>query len=373
MKTSSKTAVALAIQAQLPPLLISEPGAGKTAFIHSIGKQLGSVVVPLYGSCRTPEDIGGYPLSDITNKTINLIPAGDWQKRLSELAAKRAGEDVAGILFLDELSCLNGAMQAAVMALIHEGRAGDVVFPPSIVRCAAMNPADQAAGGFDLAAPLANRMIHIPWATDTNTVIQGFMDDWPEISIPRLPSNWREYKRGIQALVASFFRHMPQRCHAFPNEESKRSEPWPSPRTWYEFVVPSLAACEAAKVNDEVEMILVAGSIGEGTALEFLTWRRNLDLKDPEELLKDPKLFEIYDRPDKTFATLNGVVAAAVGNLTPARWENAWKILFHCAEKGHVDLAAAACRALAKNRKGNLPNVQKYLKPFQPLLEAAGI
>lgn len=365
MKAASKSAVALAIQAQLPPLLISEPGAGKTAFIHSLGKQLGLETVALYGSCRSPEDIGGYPLSDQANKTISLIPAGEWQKKLLDLGK--------GILFLDELSCLNGAMQAAVMALIHEGRAGDITFPRTVVRCAAMNPPDQAAGGFDLAAPLANRMIHIPWSTDTNMVIQGFMDDWPEASVPRLPESWQENLRGVQALIASFFRHKPQLCHAFPKEESKRAEPWPSPRTWYEFVAPSLAACEAAHAGDEVEMILVAGAIGEGAALEFLNWRRNLDLKDPEELLKDPKLFEIYDRMDKTFATLNSVVAAAISNLTAQRWENAWKIMFHCAERGHVDLAAAACRSLAKARKGNLPNVQKYLKPFEPLLEAAGI
>jgi hypothetical protein len=120
-------------------------------------------------------------------------------------------------------------------------------------------------------------------------------------------------------------------------------------------------------------MTLIAGSVGEGAAIEFLSWRRNLDLADPEDLLKDPTKFEVYERQDKTFATLNSVVAAALNNLTGVRWENAWKILFACAKAGHVDLAAAACRTLAKNRKGNLPNVNQYLKPFQPLLEAAGI
>lgn len=365
MKQVTKHAVALAIQAQLPPCLVGEPGGGKTAFAYELGRQLGLEVVAFYGSCRTPEDIGGYPLSNPAERSISLIPAGEWQKKLLDLGK--------GILFLDELSCLNGGMQAAVMALIHEGRAGDVLFPKSVVRMAAMNPSDQAAGGFDLAAPLANRMIHIPWSTDTESVIQGFMDDWPSLSFPRLPENWHQFKRGAAALVASFFRRHPELCHNFPKEESKRCQPWPSPRSWFEFAVPSLAACEAAKVDEDVLMTLVAGSIGEGAAIEFLSWRRNLDLADPEDLLKDPSKFEVYDRQDKTFATLNAVVASTINNLTGPRWEAAWKILFSCAKAGHVDLAAAACRSLAKNRKGNLPNVNQYLKPFQPLLEAAGI
>jgi len=373
MKNPSKTAVALAVQAQLNPLLVGEPGGGKTAFVNALGKQFDVPVETFIGSCRTPEDIGGYPLSNVEQRTISLVPAGDWQKRLLDIAVQKTAKRLAALLFLDELSCLNGGMQAAVMAMIHEGRAGDVVFPKSIVRIAAMNPADQAAGGFDLAAPLANRMIHIPWSTDPAAVIEGFMDNWPTESYPRLPDSWEEGKRGQAALVASFFKRFPQLCHAFPKEESKRAEPWPSPRSWWEFVVPSLAACEATKAGDDVEAILIGGSVGEAAASQFLAWRRELDLPDPETLLKDPKLFSLFERHDKNFAVLNSVVAAAISNLTPDRWTNAWKILNACAKAGHVDLAAAACRSLAKNRNGKLPNVSEYLKPFQPLLEAAGI
>ncbi|MCI0561870.1 MAG: hypothetical protein MN733_25570, partial [Nitrososphaera sp.] len=197
--------------------------------------------------------------------------------------------------------------------------------------------------------------------------------------LPRLPEQWGEYKRAAGALVASFFRRFPHLIHAFPKEESKRCEPWPSPRTWWEFVVPSLAAVEslgstiASSDAEEILMLLTAGSVGEGAAIEFLGWRRNLDLADPEELLRDPKLFEVYERMDKTFATLNAVVAAAINNLTPQRWVAAWQIMYACAKAGHVDLAAASCRSLAKARKGNLPSVPEYLKPFQTLLEKAGI
>lgn len=363
MNKITKTAVAIATQAQVPTLLISKPGAGKTAFIYELGKALQKEVVALYGSCRSPEDIGGYPLPNEKRDTITLVPAGAWQKRLIEL-----GE---GILFLDELSCLNGGMQAAVMALIHEGRAGDYLFPSGVVRIAAMNPADQAAGGFDLAAPLANRLVHIPCFTDTDAVIQGFLDNWPTTTFPILPKGWEARKKGTAVLVASFLRRFPQHVHNMPEEESKRCDPWPSPRTWWEFAIPCLAACESVNVDEQVETMLLAGAVGEGTALEYLGWQRSLDLPDPEDLLKDPKKFDLMDRQDKTFAVLNGVVAAAVSDLTAERWTNAWKILHHCAIKGHVDLAATACETLAKNRNAKLPMNPELLKPFRALLDAA--
>jgi hypothetical protein len=119
--------------------------------------------------------------------------------------------------------------------------------------------------------------------------------------------------------------------------------------------------------------ILLGGAVGTGAALEFLSWRRQLDLPDPEELLKDPRKFKVYERMDKTFAVLNSVVAATTGKMTKDRWVAAWDILSICAKAGHVDIAAAAARALAKSKHGNMPTVNEQIKPFVPLLEAAGL
>ena len=365
MNEVSQAAVAIAVQANVPINLIGEPGCGKTAFIRAIGKELNWPVEVFIGSCRSPEDIGGYPLADIANKTITMVPSGDWITRLLTAGS--------GILFIDEISTLNGAMQAATLRLIQEGVAGDVALPHGVRRVAAMNPAEMAAGGFDLAAPLANRMVHISWGADVSTVIQGFLDAWPSPKIPRLPQGWDEMRRPTAAIIASFFRRFPHLAQQCPKEESKRGEPWPSIRSWYDFAVPCLAACEAAGVGEEVTTTLLGGSVGTGAAIEFLTWRRQLDLPDPEGLLKDPTKFEVFERMDKTFAVLNSVVAATIGKMTEKRWVAAWDILAKCAREGHVDIAAAACRALAKSNHGKMPHVAEQIKPFVALLEAAGL
>lgn len=365
MKRNTKIAAGLAIQARLPAGLEGEPGVGKTSFFNSCGVQFGLKVYSIFGSCRSPEDIGGYPLPNKEGTAISLVPAGLWQKELMDLGK--------GLLVIDELTTCSGSMQAALMALIHEGRSGDIHFPKEVVRVAIYNPADQAAGGFDLAAPLANRLIHIPWSADAETVIEGFQNGWAEAALPKLPSNWEEFKRPAASLIASFLRKFPQLVQDFPKEESKRSEAWPSPRSWWEFAIPSLAAVEATKLNDDILSILLCGSVGMGATETFLNWRRELDLPDPEELLGDWKKFEIADRHDKVFATLSAVVCAAVDKLTPDRWIAAWSILNKVALAGHVALAASACRTLAKSRTSKMPNVTELIKPFKPLLEAAGL
>lgn len=365
MDSTAQEAVAIAVQANVPVNLIGEPGCGKSAFIRALGKELGWPVEVFIGSCRSPEDIGGYPLADVENKTITMVPSGIWIKRLMDCGN--------GILFIDEISTLNGSMQAATLRLIQEGVAGDVALPSGIRRVAAMNPTELAAGGFDLAAPLANRMVHIPWNANVESVIQGFLNSWPPPRVPHLPQGWDELCKPTAAIIAAFFKRFPHLVQQCPKEESKRGEPWPSVRSWYDFAIPCMTACEAVGASDEVTVTLLGGSIGTGAAMEFLSWRRQLDLPDPEDLLENPKAFEVYDRVDKTFATLNSVVAATINKLTKDRWVAAWTILSKCAKEGHVDVAAAAARALANSKHSGMPTVEEQIKPFLPLLEAAGL
>ena len=107
--------------------------------------------------------------------------------------------------------------------------------------------------------------------------------------------------------------------------------------------------------------------------MEFLAWRRDLDLPDPEEVLEHPDRFRVPGRGDQAFAVLTAVVSAAVGNLTKDRWLAAWTVLARAAEQGAKDIAAAAAKALAAARKPNLPLPQKELREFIPLLQKGGL
>jgi len=129
----------------------------------------------------------------------------------------------------------------------------------------------------------------------------------------------------------------------------------------------------SARAGEDVQAILVGGCVGEGPALEFLSWRRNLDLPDPEDILRDPDAFMVPERGDQAFAVLTAVVTAAVGNLTSERWMAAWTVLARAADQGAKDIAAASAKALAQARKPGLPLPQKELREFIPLLQKGGL
>jgi hypothetical protein len=118
----------------------------------------------------------------------------------------------------------------------------------------------------------------------------------------------------------------------------------------------------------------VAGAVGEGPGLEFSAWARELDLPDPEVLLKDPALFKLPRRGDQAYAVLAAVAAAAVSRLDRERWLAAWRVMGLAAEQGAKDIAAAAVRSLAQ-AKGKVPDLPMppEIKLFIPLLKEAGL
>ena len=71
-----------------------------------------------------------------------------------------------------------------------------------------------------------------------------------------------------------------------------------------------LSAAARSIHNDEAEATLMGGCVGTGAIREYLLWREELDLPDPEELLANPTKYKHPVRGDRAFAILASVVAA---------------------------------------------------------------
>jgi hypothetical protein len=373
MTDKSVSALALCIQAGTPAIIIGEPGTAKTATINAICRSIARhrgkpfPCKTIIAAIHEPQDIGGFgvPTRDAQGRdVIKLLPVGGWLTELLD-----AGQ---GVLNMDELTCVPAMMQAACLRVFGEKVFGEISLPEGIVPVAAANPIEQAAGGQLIAPPLANRVIWLDWAHDTEKVIAGFLGGWQDPDVPLIPANWKEFIPEQAALAASFFKRFPHHMQQLPKDEDKRSGPWPSIRSWYDLGVRSMAAAESVHAGWDMKLLLLSGAVGHGTASEFITWVKSLDLPDPEELLKDYKKFKVFaDRPDKTFAVLNSVVAAATRDLTPARWEAAWRVLASAAKSNAVDIAGAAASALARAREGkSLPLINELIEPFHPILTA---
>ena len=354
-------AVCIAIEAAIPVLWWGAPGIGKTARTTAYGRATKRHTEVLIASLREPMDFLGLMVRD-GDRTLTLPP--DWAVELAE-----AGR---GLAIFDELSNSPPLIQGAVLRIIHEHHVGRLKLPDTVAMVGIANPPEQATGGWDLAAPLANRFLHIETGADSSAYVNGMLGGWPDPEPLSLPTTWQSHIPTERAKVASFIKARPQLLLVVPSDAGKASRGWPSPRSW-DALARSLAAARAIGAPEDVRLPLAGGAVGDAAAHEYLIWEKELDLPDPETLLANPSRFELPKRGDKAFAILSSVAAAAVSNLTEKRWSAAWEIIERCCKAGAKDMAARAAIVLAneRSRVPDYPVPAKALAELEPILAAA--
>jgi hypothetical protein len=359
-------ALALAISANLPVLLWGQPGIGKSSVIERLAGDLQLPLETVIASVHEPSDFAGLPIvgPDPAREGIPMAPP-DWAVRLHR--SRR------GVLFLDELSSAPPAVQAALLRVVLERRVGSLTLPPAIRIIAAANPAETAADGWQLAAPLANRFVHLPWLHDPGIVVRGLAGCWPHVLPPRLvPTGLDAAVRKARALVCGFLTARPDYTHRLPTGIEARGGAWPSPRTW-EMALRLMAFAFAAEAGPDALSIVVRGVIGDGAGLELMAFLERADLPDPEELLRSPDRFPAPDRGDLVHAMLTSMVDAVRRRTTRARWDSGWAVLARMAVSHPIDLLVSPAMDLATLRQPDwpLPTDLDRLEPLLALLAVA--
>ena len=353
-------ALNVAVEAGVPAIIWDKPGTGKTSFCYELGAGLDRHTEVVAPSLRDPTDFAGLPV--VTDKGV-VLEGPAWAKAL--LAAPR------GLLVIDEASTASPAVQAAFLRVVFEGRVGDLpsFFPKTSV-IATANPPGEAAGGWDLAPPLANRFFHIQWSSDHETWIEGMLNGWPVRKFKRLGEGDLEgHLPEMTMLVTSFIKIKPHMLHQMPKDDANRGGSWPSHRTW-SMAARLLAGAKAMNASQDTRVLLLAGCVGEGIAMDFLAWENALDLPDPEELLKAPEKYKVPERGDQIFSVATSVVQAIKHKNNKERWLNAWKIIGATAKAGHADIVALPGKMLLSVKKTDYPLPQSDLKAFEAMFRA---
>lgn len=320
----------------LPPLVWGPAGIGKTALSTLLAKVVDAHLEVVISSIREPSDFGGLPIPE-PGQGVRLEPPA-WAVRLERACASKDGKPGRrGIAFLDEASCAAPAVQAALLRVVFERVIGDLELPASVRFVAAANPPDQAAGGWDLALPLANRFVHLEWSAPPADA----WTDWlcgsnAALSVPILDqAAWSKQWGQAKALVTAYLKRRPGMLSEPPDKVRGRFPlAYATPRTW-EAATRLLATCRAVPGGEDITLSLMKATLGEPHAVEFSTWLRANDLPDPEHLLAAPAAWDPNPaEPDRVFAACLALCDAALaeGNGKPYtakerhhRWQQAWR------------------------------------------------
>ncbi len=222
---------------KVPVFLWGPPGIGKSSIVAQIAKEENISFVDLRLSLLDPTDLRGIPFYSAKDETAiwappSFLPDGSIEK---------------GILFLDELNTAAPMVQASAYQLILDRKIGEYTLPDGWAIVAAGNRESDRGVVFRMAAPLANRFVHLEM----------------EVS----PQDWRTWAIGadIDSSIIAFISHRPNALFTFGQSDGRA---FATPRTW-EYVHHIISS------EPEVDLIMpmVSGAIGEDLAAAFLGFR----------------------------------------------------------------------------------------------------
>lgn len=353
-----------AVVANVPVLVIGDPGCGKSARLEAIAASAGFDFYPIVLSQYDPVEVHG--LLTVDQK------AGLTRRSIPDWVSPRIFEDgYRAVLFFDELSTASPSQQAAVLRLLSNRQLGGRTLGNEVRLVAAANPPELAAGGYDLAAPSANRFAHVRMDTDVDDFLSNFVDLWAgwraSLELPPAPSE--DELRRARALIVGFLSRRRDLVAAVPTDPEDQSGAWASKRTW------ELASrLMAGESSPERILAAAAATVGAPVAAELCAYLRDANIPDPEDILRDPESVPVPDRGDILYAALSGVVAAALGRPDKDRVRAVWVFFRRAAEAGHADVCGPFLRRLVTEggRYFSPLSDPSLIAPFRRVMEAAG-
>jgi len=341
-----------------PIVLIGRSGIGKTAFTESLAKALKHPFFSFEMAGKRPEDITGYAYADLDDKVMDFLP----NRMVRAIVDSRQP-----VVFLDEICDLDRMMQRSVHGLLCGGRFGDYKGPKGMALCGAGNPPDISATGGSLAKTLATRVCQLESELDAMDWADGNENGFPSIQTGELPTGWTSLIPQKKSIVSEFIRKFPEHV----DEDASESHlPAPCPREWVHVAVYN-AACEASKEMAS-RLPLVRGCVGEGAALKYIAWEKEMDIPDWRDVLDGN--YSIPPRGDQIQTLAKSVCAAVVAEDDPKLYQGAWVFLSDLAKAGYEDFAALAAPTLARRMpKGWSGKLPPEASTFAKILKEAGI
>ena len=239
----ARRAILKCFKKKRPAFLWGPPGIGKSEVVAGIAEELGGAYIDLRLAQMEPTDLRGIPFF---NKELGKM---DWAPPIDLPDEEFASQYPIVCLFMDEMNSAAPSIQAAAYQLILNRRIGKYVLPDNVVMIAAGNRESDKGVTFRMPTPLANRFVHQEMRVDF--------------------ASWQEWavQHNIHKDVVGYLSFAKQDLYDFDAKSSSRA--FATPRSW-SFVSELLAD----ECDDDTEMNLIAGTVGEGLAVKFKAHRK---------------------------------------------------------------------------------------------------
>ena len=236
---SAKRSLTHLIDRKVPTFLWGPPGIGKSSIVAQIAKEKGVGYIDLRLSLLDPTDLRGIPFFNADKNEAVWAPASFLPD----------GSEPEGILFLDELNTAAPMVQASAYQLILDRKIGEYTLPEGWAIVAAGNRESDRGVVFRMAAPLANRFVHLE--------MEASVEDWKKWAVGA----------GIDTAIIAFVSYRPDALFTF-GQGKDDSRSFATPRTW-------AYVNEIVASDPEPDLILplVAGAIDEDLAAAFLGFK----------------------------------------------------------------------------------------------------
>ena len=252
----ARVAIQRCFNVKRPVFLWGPPGIGKSELVESITEEMGGVMIDLRLGQMDPTDIRGIPFY---NKELGLM---DWAPPIDLPSKEMAAKHPVVVLFFDEMNSAAPSVQAAAYQLVLNRRIGKYELPDNVVMVAAGNREGDKGVTFKMPSPLANRFTHLEMRPD--------FDAWQKWAI----------SKNIHKDVVGYVSFAKQDLFDFDPKTASRA--FATPRSWT-FVSELLGDGLPASVETD----LVAGCVGDGTAIKFMAHRKVAgQMPNPREILE---------------------------------------------------------------------------------------
>jgi len=314
------------IKARKVPMLIGSPGCGKSQAVHAIAKQFNLKVIDLRLSQCDPTDLNGFP--NIKGTRASYLPMDTFPIEGDEIPEGYSG----WLLFLDEFNAASTAVQAAAYKIVLDKMVGQNHLHKNVAIVCAGNKDSDGAITNEMSTALQSRLIHIETMPD--------LKEWMD---------WAN-ENGINHMITSHLNFKPGNLYTFKPDHTDKT--YACLRTW-EFANDIL---EHSELDDPDTLPLLAGTLGEGVAREFLTYT-----KIYKNLITVP---QIENNPEKAvMPTEPSILWAITGSIAEHATKENLKALMVFINRMPVEFQVVTNRAIVRRNKplAAHPSMQEWI------------